>query len=184
MKLLASGVGATAAVWGGFYLHPSPPPGQYDFWDKLIVWEIAVSFTFGAVVMLLSRKTWTFRGVGLLLASVGIAILFLLAGVIAELGVTRGDVPPGTILPTARMDPGIREGWQDLARAFLSVGGAGLFVGLFFWTIGRFGAHAYLGDVLGSPPRYSPDSHPGRRLTDADFDEPGYEWIEPKEATQ
>lgn len=165
MRLLQASIATTAGVWGAFYLHPSPPPGQYDFWDKIIIAEIAGVFTFAVAVMLASRTEWTFRGIGLLLSSFGLAVLFLLANVMAYVGVTRGYIPPETMLPHSRLDPGIREAVQDLGRATLGVGGLLLLIGLIFWTIGRFGRVAYLDDFMETG-EFHAAYHPGRRADD------------------
>ena len=152
MKLLASGIAATGAVWAALYTQPEPlSPGLVD---KAIVSEISIVFWFGAVVMLASRRSWTIRAVGLFLTSVGIAALFGLSA---------------HTLWFSRPSDGVREAFIDLGRATLAIGGLLLFVGLSEYSYRRWGA-VVTRDALhpGDPgflDRRNPDA-PGRRADD------------------
>ena len=155
MKKLAAGIATTAVIWTGMYLRESPRTGA-DWVDRVIVTGIAVTFTFAAIVMLASRRSWTIRAVGLFLSSTGIAVLFGEIAYIAQFG---------------RIDPGTREGLVDLARAALGLGGLLLFLGLSLYSFRRWGPVHYQPDVLDETPGDYPlverrkDPY-GRRITD------------------
>lgn len=166
MKYFVGGVATTASLWGLLYLYESPPPGQYDLIDKLLVGEIMLTFAFGAFVMYKSRSTWTFRGVGVFLSSIGVAVLFALSSWIAYKGVRVDDSGHAT----SRVDPGFRQAMTDLDRSLLFVGGFMLFTGLVDYSLRKW---------FGKPIEDSPiakewadgdgnrrGDSPGRRSTD------------------
>jgi hypothetical protein len=130
MKLLYGGLAALAAFWLVLYeFNESPGVGKYSRVDKLLVYEIAIVFTFAALVMLFSRTSWSFRAVGLFLTSVGTATLYWLSSFLAS---------------GKQVSAGTREAWLDLARAGLAIGGIMVFIGLIWYVGGRI----YLRDEL------------------------------------
>lgn len=157
MRLFASGVAALAVSWGVLYAIPSGGQGEYSALDRVLVHEIAFVFAFAAVVMVISRRSWTFRAVGLFLTSVGTAFLYGLTSTLTY-GVT--------------LTPGQREAWLDLARAGLGLGGLLVFVGLVIYLYGFFNHDDVLaatGDAhwkAGDADRR--DGSPGRRVCDQD----------------
>ncbi len=130
MKLFVGGVATLGVVWGGLYLSESPGPGEYSLVDRILVHEIAFAFTLAAVVMIISRKSWTFRAVGLFLTSVGTAILYGLSSFLADGG---------------SLSPGVREAWLDLARGGLGLGGLMVIIGLILYLFGWF---SYRDDIM------------------------------------
>lgn len=149
MKLFASGVAALAVAWGGLYLNASPGPGEYSRIDRFLVHEITLAFALAAIVMVMSRRYWTFRAVGLFLTSLGTALLYGLSSWLAD---------------GRSLSPGVREGWLDLARAGLGLGGAMVIIGLVFYVFGFF---AFRDDVLtASDEQYTAANNPGRRASD------------------
>lgn len=144
MKLFASGVAATLVGWGALYLVPSGPAGEYSILDKFIVHEIAFVFAFAAMVMIISRTSWTLRAVGLFLTSVGTSILYCLSSYLSY---------------GATIDPGRREAWLDLARVSLGIGGCLVFIGLVVYMSGFI---AYRDDILAGRREWQPGD-PDRR---------------------
>jgi hypothetical protein len=137
MKTLAACSVAVGATWAILYTIPAPIPPATAWYDKAIVFEFAIAFVATAVVMLISRKIWTIRAIGLFFASLAVGLLFSNAVYVRQSGYhvnDRGRVVPAT-------NPGVQEGISDLARALLMIGGPLLVTGLIFWLWGRFGPH-------------------------------------------
>ena len=135
MKKLAACSGAVAAVWGALYCVTAPIPPATAWYAKMIVYEIAIVFSTAAAVMLISRKLWTIRAIGLFFSALAIALLFWNAVYVRQSGYrvnAQGRVVPNT-------NAGVQEGVSDLARALLMIGGPLLMVGLIGWLWGRFG---------------------------------------------
>jgi hypothetical protein len=166
MKTLAATSAAVAAIWGVLYLVPAPIPPATTWYDKMIVYEIAIVFSTAAIVMLISRKMWTIRAIGLFFSALAIGLLFWNAVYVRQSGyrVRNGRVVPNT-------DHGIQEGVTDLSRALLMIGGPLLMVGLVMWLWGRFGPDH---DPVIEPtyPEVERRANPyGRRATDRPSDE-------------
>lgn len=121
MRKLIPGCAAAAAVYGTFYLHPSPSPPVQDWRDDVWISLVTGTFAIAAVVMLLARIPWTWRGVGLFLTSIATAAFYG-----ATLWTRRGDGAVGTIPET----------WVDLIRSLYVVGGPLLLYGLIDWLGG------------------------------------------------
>lgn len=167
MKTLASASAAVGVTWIALWKIPAPIPPQTAWYDQTILYEIAIVFSTAAVVMLISRKMWTIRAVGLFFSALAIGLLFWNAVYVRQSGYHVND--KGRIVPNT--NPGIQEGVSDLARALLIIGGPLLMVGLIIWLYGRFGPEH--DPVLDHDPTWvagrDPDrrgSAPGRRSTD------------------
>lgn len=137
MKTLATASVAVAAVWGTLYIVPAPVPPKTAWYDQAIVYEIAVVFSLAAVVMLISRRMWTIRAIGLFFAATAIGVIGWNAVYVRHAGYTTRN---NQIVPN--VNPGIQEGLGDLWRALLMVGGPLLFIGLLVYLWGRFGPHS------------------------------------------
>ena len=135
MKKLATASIATAALWSAFYLTPMPVPPSVSWYDKMIVYEIAIVFTTAAIVMLISRAVWTIRAIGILFSLMGLGLLFWNAVYVRQSGYKV--LPNGRVVPNT--NAGIQEGVSDLSRALLIIGGPLLMIGLIGWAYGRFG---------------------------------------------
>ena len=125
VKTLASGVAATAITYGFLYLYNSPPPLQYDFVDRFMLGGIAFVFAYASIIMVLSRRSWTPRAVGLFLSSLGIAVSFGVGWYTGRVGYQN-------------MDLGQREAAIDFGRACLFIGGILLFLGLTDYAVRRW----------------------------------------------
>jgi hypothetical protein len=134
VKTLAACSTAVAAAWAALYLTPAPVPPKTAWYDTSIVYEIAIVFSTAALVMLISRKMWTIRAIGLFFSALAIGLLFWNAVYVRQSGYR---VEGGRVV--ANTDHGIQEAVSDLARALLIVGGPLLMVGLVIWLYGRFG---------------------------------------------
>lgn len=145
MKLLTGSVAATIMTWGLLFTHPTAQPPHRDWVDKLVILGIASIFAAAAIVMAVSRRSWTFRGVGVFLTSIGTAVFY------GELG--YGDIVGYKIVngrAQLPLSPGVSEAWLDVARACFLVGGPLLALGLIFWGIGRYNVLARDHDILES----------------------------------
>lgn len=144
MKLLASVGAATVALYGVLYIVPAPIPPDTAWYDKAILYIIAVVFTTAAGVMLISRRTWTLRAVGLLLSALAIATLSWNAVYLRQAGyrVENGRV-------VSNVSPGVSEALGDLWRTLFLVGGPLLMIGLIFYVWGRFGPDPHPEPFLG-----------------------------------
>jgi len=118
MKKLIAGIVATAVIYGLFYLYASPTPPETDWRDEVWIGFVTATFTLAAIIMLMPRVPWTWRGVGLFLTSFATASLW--GGVLYS----RHDDDPS---------PRIPEEWVDLVRALYIVGGPLLLWGLLAW---------------------------------------------------
>jgi hypothetical protein len=134
MKTLASASAVVGGLWVVLYKVKAPIPPATAWYDKAIVWEIASVFALASVVMMISRKVWTLRAIGIFFSSIGVALLFGLAAYIRHVGYTMRD---NRVVPN--INPGTQEGISDLFRALLVVGGALFAIGLVGWLWGRFG---------------------------------------------
>jgi hypothetical protein len=134
MKLLATVGAATATLYGVLYLVPAPIPPDTAWYDKAILYIIAVVFSTAAVVMLISRRTWTLRAIGLLLSAMAIATLSWNAVYLRQKGYSVKD---GRVV--SNVSPGVSEALGDLWRTLFLVGGPLLMIGLMFYVWGRFG---------------------------------------------
>ena len=164
MRTLAAASLAVAATWGVLYAMPQPIPPSTTWYDKMIVYEIAIVFSTAAAVMLISRKMWTIRAIGLFFSALAIGLLFWTAVYVRQSGYRVND--KGRVVPNT--NAGIQEGVTDLSRALLMIGGPLLMVGLVIWLWGRFGPDH---DGIVDPPKTYPEierrSNPyGRRATD------------------
>jgi hypothetical protein len=135
MKTLLGASAAVTATWGALYFAPAPIPPATAWYDKTIVYEIAIVFSTAALVMLISRKMWTIRAVGLFFSALAIGLLFWNAVYVRQSGYRVND--KGRVVPNT--NHGIQEGVTDLSRALLMIGGPLLMVGLVMWLWGRFG---------------------------------------------
>jgi hypothetical protein len=110
------GVLLSVVVYGAFHLHPQPIPPSLDWRDT--VWTAFIAFTFAlaALVMLLPRRPWSWRAVGLFLTSVGTALIYGGVFVFTHL---RGEALP--------------EWYADAIRSVNVVGGPMLAYGLCRW---------------------------------------------------
>jgi len=133
MKRVIAGCLATAVVYGLFWLHPAAVPPAQDWRDDAWISLVTVTFMLAALVMLIPRIPWTWRGVGLFLTSLATASLW--GGVLRS----RHDDNPLPIIP---------ETWVDVFRSLYIVGGVLLLYGLLDWLWGwwtdRRGAAASL----------------------------------------
>jgi hypothetical protein len=134
MKTLVSASAVVAGLWVVLYEVKAPIPPATAWYDKAIVWEIASVFTLASAVMLISRKIWTLRAIGIFFSSLGVGLLFGMAVYVRHVGYT---VRNNRVVPN--INPGTQEGLSDLARALLAVGGALFAIGLLVWLWGRFG---------------------------------------------
>jgi len=135
MRTLIAASVVVAGVWTTLYVTPTPIPPATSWYDKMIFYEIAIVFSTAAAVMLISRKMWTIRAVGLFFSALAIGLLFWNAVYVRQSGYrvnAAGRVVPNT-------NHGIQEGVTDLSRALLMVGGPLLMIGLLIWLWGRFG---------------------------------------------
>jgi hypothetical protein len=73
VKRLGIGVAATGAVWIGLQFHASK---RNDPIDVAVVSAIALTMLSASVVMVLFTRTWSARGVGVFLATLGTGILY------------------------------------------------------------------------------------------------------------
>jgi hypothetical protein len=124
MRLFAASVASVIAIQGVLYLHPSRP-GSGEPLDVAIALFIGATLFLSGIVMITSRRSWTFRGVGIFWATIGSGIFYLLVGT----NRVRGESFP----------PGTQEFILDLTRSTLIVGGPAFLVGIIFWTMGHFG---------------------------------------------
>lgn len=136
MKTLATCTAAVAASWGVLYMVPAPIPPATAIYDKVILYAIGGIFTMAALVMLISRRTWTLRAIGLGMSILGISVIAWNAVYTRQVGYTTRN---GRVVSAA--DPGIQEAISDLWRALFIIGGPLLFIGLSAWVYGRFGPH-------------------------------------------
>jgi hypothetical protein len=136
MKTLALASGAVAVTWAALYEIPQPIPPKTSFIDKTIVYEVAVIFSVAALVMLISRRVWTIRGIGLFFSILALGVLFSNAVYVRQVGYTMRN---NRVVPNT--NPGVQEAISDLSRALLLIGGPMLLIGLVGWLYGRFGPH-------------------------------------------
>ena len=155
MKTLATCSAAVCGLWAVLYAVPAPVPPATAWYDKAIVYEIGVVFCTAAIVMLISRRMWTIRAIGLFFSALAIGVLFANAAYIRYVGYT---VRNGRIVPDT--DPGVQEAISDAARALLIIGGPLLMIGLIGWLYGRYGPQH--DDLLPTPDR----RHTVRRESD------------------
>ena len=129
MKTLAASSLVVAGVWTALWFTPSPIPPRTAWYDTMLVYEIAIAFTTAAVVMVISRRTWTIRAIGLLFSAFAVGLLFWNAVYVRQSGYRVNE--NGRVVPNT--NHGLQEGVSDLARALLVVGGPLLMVGLVMW---------------------------------------------------
>jgi hypothetical protein len=138
MKMLASATAATAVTLGVLYFVPAPKPPSTAIYDKIEVIIIGATFLAVALVMVVSRKVWTPRAIGLLFSFLSLGILFTNATYVRVVGYHLVSGPDGSVKPVPNTDPGKQEFISDLSRSLLIIGGPLLLTGAIVWLIGRY----------------------------------------------
>ncbi|MCC6596864.1 MAG: hypothetical protein IT477_10190 [Rhodanobacteraceae bacterium] len=119
MRKFWCGVIAVALVWGLFHRHPTQPD---DPIDNLIVSGIALIFALASVVMIAGTSRWSARALGLLLTSMGTAVLY--GAAMYSRNVSHKPSPEWVV---------------DLSRSLYVVGGPLLVYGLVVWMHNYWG---------------------------------------------
>ncbi|HXH79507.1 hypothetical protein [Nocardioides sp.] len=107
-----------------------------DWVDRLIAAELAITFGYSALVLIIGRRPneWSPRAAGLLFTSIATSVLFAgtLLLYIRDLPGYRPDIQASPPLPMTA------EAAVDVARAYFLVGGPLLGYGLTVWTLSFF----------------------------------------------
>lgn len=161
-RTLALGLIATVAVWLALFVYDT---GRSNTLDQTIATGIVVLYLGVVIHMFVDRRLmiWTASAVGILLGAIGWIALFARF----EYGWAVGPLTPGE-----------SQGWLDLVRAAVLVGGPMLGYSLIVYRIEkhRTGEPARPGEILNAPtwPEVERRNNPyGRRDTDQpDYKEP------------
>lgn len=163
MKRLAAASVTTAVVYGGLSLYPSGPS---DPLTQPVFVEIAIVASLAAIVMVIARRVWSWRAVGLCFFMAGVAVLYWAAAWRAHTG--RMFTPEWAL---------------DLGRSFLIVGGTLLATGLVVWCWANWRIPGSMDLEEGAPWDGEERRRIRRRKADREKSSPLAELIEEGEAT-